>query len=116
MVVPPLPALLADATGQLLRDLGPLLGSDAAYEFYDGLILLQNVGKQHGSWMRTSELFPSLRRSCSAERPSLTTKRNSGEHKRYLCCPGAFREAGIQYFGPPVQTLNFGFPLQVVRN
>jgi hypothetical protein len=58
MVVPPLPALLADATGQLLRDLGPLLGSDAAYEFYDGLILLQNVGKQHGSWMRTLRTFP----------------------------------------------------------
>jgi hypothetical protein len=40
MVVPPLPALLADPSRQLLSDLRPFLRADAAHELDDRLVFL----------------------------------------------------------------------------
>ena len=38
MVVPPLPTLLSDATGQALGDLGPILGSASRHNLCQNLI------------------------------------------------------------------------------
>lgn len=44
VVVPALPTLFADSTGQLLRDLRPFLRSDLSHQLYDGLIFLLRPG------------------------------------------------------------------------
>ena len=47
VVVPALAALLADATGELLRDLGPLLRAESAHELDDLGVFLLSPGTLH---------------------------------------------------------------------
>ena len=99
----PLAALLADAAGQLRRDLGPGLGPKLSHEAHNRVVLLQNCCKSG-----LQDIWP----ACTARRAPCCDLARAARRQSALCAPphllrpGSLDEVRVEHLLPAVQALH----------